>query len=740
MAELKTMAFDIRKLFYRFKFRNSGVAGFPVEREKDRGYSSKLILQSVCVISSVILILITLFVSIKAQECPETKYQCNLKAKCFSNDESKNCYGQVTFEELTEEQVADIASSTQKLIITTHNDKEVTTDSQITSYGKTIVVRADKETVCNMITMLYEIAPKVVIVEADKIRNAKKENDDKKSTKHILFEASFITVSTDKIRQINPARLDVSRGAGNARTTNTLDVNTDYGQLGSFAHKVIWTITRGMTTYDLTAGYIVENGLGTVISKPAIRVQDGGHASFTTYINVPYTSSSQFGTGTIFVKAGITLEITKAEILGNSSLSSVPCDSAQPTGTYATGKADIQCGNNDSDIIKADLVINDGGINIGSKYDNVNGQPILKITEISSSGLFNNKTTYIVASLINELDVEQKYNVPVVSRIPVLGKLFRIKNRTSDSMETIILIRPVIEDARSMKYLASQYSNKPFGANMLDRLPKSLGGFEDDSIIVHPLSGTKWRSVPEIYDQKENSLCKNPSDTCTYWELQKKYTDYEIKEMGGKFGSVVRDRLGLVLGQTDEQIADQILCDDGLGPALTSLKESLMERLNKDRVYDKRIWCDNIVACKKSTFNESTKSLDECYMCVDDKIEIEGCKACAKYNMCTAGKGFDECQKAQDLHLCLFNTDCKICGIVNKDLAPKISSWEILIAAAHTGAINQCAFRIYWDELVLKPDNTPSECPLKNSVRKRYKCSLQNSHPEKVKKAAEEDD
>lgn len=373
--------------------------------------------------------------------------------------------------------------------------------------------------------------------------------------KHIIFEATLINVDTTKVRELGiqqAKKLNSSQGA-DGQKTHLLDSNMDYGLVNpSFQGTVAWTMKQGANTFNMTVGYLLENEAAEVVSKPVVRVRDGGSGSFENLINVPQqTTSANNGTNVVYKPTGISIAISEAHIIPNP-----------------TPDADRNSDDYISNLIWAKLEVTDGSL--GAQ---LNGNYSTNDTAVKNEGYYESGHTYIIASLVKDNDTTSEYKVPGLSKLPFFGKAFRSKASGISHKETIILMRPTIEEKKTHEFLASHYPDSQ------DFMSITLGGRNRDSINLHPFSDAMWKGVPAIYD----TSAKNEY---SYWALAKKYKPEEIETMSVLFRKV-RNRVGLILGQKPEQIEYQIMSDNGIAETVKAIQWEFQTKYGKDAPSEK---------------------------------------------------------------------------------------------------------------------------------------------------------
>jgi type IV pilus assembly protein PilQ len=161
---------------------------------------------------------------------------------------------------------------------------------------------------------------------------------------------------------------------------------------------------------DLQLSAMESSGEGKVISNPKITTSDNQEAKIMQGKKIPYQTVSNEGTQTAFIDA--TLELTVTPHI-------------TPEGTIVM---DILAKKNEADFAGPQVL----------------GVPTIDIKEISTQVLIKNNDTLVIGGIFknnkaNTLDV-----VPGFSDIPILGNLFKHKDKVDRTDELLIFITPRI--------------------------------------------------------------------------------------------------------------------------------------------------------------------------------------------------------------------------------------------------------------------------------------------------------
>ncbi len=162
-------------------------------------------------------------------------------------------------------------------------------------------------------------------------------------------------------------------------------------------------------TLDLQLSAMESSGDGRIISNPRITTSDNQEATIQQGKKIPYQSISSEGTKTAFVDA--TLELTVTPHI-------------TPDGTIVM---EIEVKKNEADFSQT-----------------VNNVPTIDTQEVQTQILIENGDTLVIGGIFKTNISESHAKVPGLSKIPLLGWLFKKKLNTNTTSELLIFITPRI--------------------------------------------------------------------------------------------------------------------------------------------------------------------------------------------------------------------------------------------------------------------------------------------------------
>ena len=260
-------------------------------------------------------------------------------------------------------------------------------------------------------------------------------------TPQVLIEARIVEASTSYVRQIGiqwGGSLAASNGTGNptglvfpstivgggaaddsaapvAPFTNVLQnfvvnmpapigLNTGAG-LG-----FLFGSAGGAANLALRLSAFENNGTIKTISAPKVTTLDNESATISQGISIPFSQVSAAGVATAFIEARLSLQVTPHVTQDGSILLKINAQNNQPN-PQLTGS---------------------------------NGQPSISRREASTDVLVKDNDTTVIGGIYTRRNSEAFNEVPGLSKIPILGWLFKKRAIADDRTELLIFVSPRI--------------------------------------------------------------------------------------------------------------------------------------------------------------------------------------------------------------------------------------------------------------------------------------------------------
>jgi type III secretion protein C len=198
--------------------------------------------------------------------------------------------------------------------------------------------------------------------------------------------------------------------------------------LGNVAGTVLGVVAGNRTQLFARISALEQAGKAMVSAQPKVmtlnNVEAALDATSTFYVPVQGFQAAQL----FDVTSGTSIRITPSVV---------------PPATSAPGHGVIEPGR---DIVRLLIRIEDGGFT----GQNVGNLPVIKRNTINTQSLVNEGSTLLIAGYAEEREARTQNGVPVLSRVPVLGGLFRTTETTKSRVERLYMITPRVVELQSI--------------------------------------------------------------------------------------------------------------------------------------------------------------------------------------------------------------------------------------------------------------------------------------------------
>ncbi len=166
----------------------------------------------------------------------------------------------------------------------------------------------------------------------------------------------------------------------------------------------------GAFNLNLRLSALENSGVVKTISAPKIATIDNREATIGQGISIPFSQVSASGVNTVFIEAKLELKVTPHVSADGSILLKIKATNNSPN-PQLTG---------------------------------ANGQPSISKREAETEVLVKDGDTTVIGGIYTRQTANKRAEVPFLSKIPLLGALFRATNETDDHTELLIFITPRI--------------------------------------------------------------------------------------------------------------------------------------------------------------------------------------------------------------------------------------------------------------------------------------------------------
>jgi type IV pilus assembly protein PilQ len=165
------------------------------------------------------------------------------------------------------------------------------------------------------------------------------------------------------------------------------------------------------TILDLRISALEASGNGRVVSSPKVMALDGETALIEQGTSIPYQSVSDQGTTTEFEDATLSLEVTPEINPDNTIIMEILASNSTVGNTVATGAGSA---------------------------------PAIDTKEAETKLLLKNGETTVIGGIYVENELNSETGTPLLKDIPLLGHLFKSRNKSNTRSELLIFITPRI--------------------------------------------------------------------------------------------------------------------------------------------------------------------------------------------------------------------------------------------------------------------------------------------------------
>ena len=238
----------------------------------------------------------------------------------------------------------------------------------------------------------------------------------------IMIEALVIEINSDELEELG---INLS-GQGENYTVSTPNQSSDDGA-ESITGLLIEYSDAGLTDlegaslesmFSANLEAILNSTSGEILSKPSVMVMDGRQARIQIGQNIPITrttSSTSYTSEDIeYIPTGIILNI-RPRISDNSN----------------------------EILMQVETIITDPQ-NLSYNSEGILITPIINNRKVETFVRVENNNPFIIGGLISDKKYDTKGGIPLLSKIPLIGKLFSHEGKNNIKKEVIIVLTPHI--------------------------------------------------------------------------------------------------------------------------------------------------------------------------------------------------------------------------------------------------------------------------------------------------------
>jgi type II secretory pathway component GspD/PulD (secretin) len=230
--------------------------------------------------------------------------------------------------------------------------------------------------------------------------------------RQVVISALVLEVNTDKTRE-----LGVQFSGGNGKTTYS-NVENQNGDQQPFTFAFDSATPKGPFEFNLKLKALVDSGEAEVLSNPSVLVLDGRQARIQVGQQVPVVNSTSTAAGITssveYFPVGIVLNLRPRISKDGSEVTMQVETIVSAVASQATTTASVF---------------------FAPTVDNRQVQSFVRVAD---------NTPFIIGGLISTISNERHEGVPFLSKLPIIGELFRNRPKNHRRTEVIVTITPHI--------------------------------------------------------------------------------------------------------------------------------------------------------------------------------------------------------------------------------------------------------------------------------------------------------
>jgi type II secretory pathway component HofQ len=217
----------------------------------------------------------------------------------------------------------------------------------------------------------------------------------------VHIEARIVTMGQEAIR-----RLGVKWNYDNLQTNPSISASSDLSVTNTST--LAFGLLQDNLQLNVELQAMQQDNMLQILSAPSILVLDGNAAEIKQGQEVPYTSQSGDLVNTSFREATLSLKVTPKVLQDN--------------------------------FIVLDVTVTNDSVDETSS----SSEPLINKQEIATNLFLENGVTVVIGGILLQKEDKQTGGVPVLSKIPLLGNLFKNSENKDTEAELVVFLTPTI--------------------------------------------------------------------------------------------------------------------------------------------------------------------------------------------------------------------------------------------------------------------------------------------------------
>ncbi len=282
-------------------------------------------------------------------------------------------------------------------------------------------------------------------------------------SEQILIEAKVIQARKSALDDIgiNWGGIYTISNSGNS----TLSSNrTESEPLGSIVETMQQngSFSSNLSSFNVTVSALIERGDAHVLFSPRVVTQNNQEAFISSGQEIQIPSGLDINGNSTFRERQVTLELgVTPRVLADS-------------------------------LLRLTIRLRNDSINYAQQQ--ISGVPPLDVNSVESIVTLHDEDTVVIGGIITRQDSYNTFNVPLLSKIPLLGMAFRQKEKQLDNSELLIMIKPTVvtkENKNTIEHSLTNSSTFGDASEIFDN-PKTVNYKTEEQNIPDNSSSVKF--------------------------------------------------------------------------------------------------------------------------------------------------------------------------------------------------------------------------------------------------------
>jgi type IV pilus assembly protein PilQ len=265
-----------------------------------------------------------------------------------------------------------------------------------------------------------------------------------------------------------------------ARKSALDDIGVNWGGIYTISNSGESTVSSNRTRNE-PIGAIVET-----------MQQNGSFSSSLSGFNVTISALIERGDAHLLFSPRVVTQNNKEAFISSGQEIQIPSGlDINGNSTYRERQVTLELGVTPrvlaDSLLRLTIRLRNDSINYAQQQ--ISGVPPLDVNSVESIVTLHDEDTVVIGGIITRQDSYNTFNVPLLSKIPLLGMAFRQKEKQLDNSELLIMIKPTVvtkDNKNTIEYSLKDFSDVDDVSNILLKHPAAPDKKENQELSGSP--------------------------------------------------------------------------------------------------------------------------------------------------------------------------------------------------------------------------------------------------------------